>query len=487
MVTSLPGLRALSLALVAAVAVTVAPPTAAIAAAAPAIAWTATFDGNVAHNDEVADTATGPDGAVAVTGRSVNSAGDRDIVTIVYAPNGTRRWLARFDGKVPDWPGQETWNDVAQSVRFDSAGNVYVAGWTWRGYDTDGGTEEDIVLLKYSPGGQLIWKRLFNGAVNRGDFPVDLEIDGSGNVYIAGYSIGGEFGVRYYYESVAIKFSPAGVQQWAQRYSFDRRGDIANSAALDRSGNFLVSGTSTGYNGGSMQDTFTIKYSPAGTVLWAAPIKQTFNVQRTPWSSTVDPNGNVYVVGIDFRAEPKRRDIFLFKYSATTGALLWKRWWVGPGYSDDWGRYVATDAAGNVYVAGERGDLTLPYQSADAVTLKYSPSGTLLWQRIYSGPDCSCTGWDGDPQLEVTATGVAYVALQSQDAAGKYRFTTLKYATTGSRAWVKRVPLVGNSDLMWAMSMDPQGAIVMAGTTARGTPGSPDQHLDYMVTKLLTA
>ncbi len=81
------------------------------------------------------------------------------------------------------------------------------------------------------------------------------------------------------YESLALKFSPTGVQQWARRYSFDQRGDIADSADLDNAGNLLVSGTSTGFNGGSMQDTFTIEYSPTGAVLWTAPIQQNFNTQ----------------------------------------------------------------------------------------------------------------------------------------------------------------------------------------------------------------
>jgi len=209
------------------------PPAPALAEAGPAVGWTAFYDGGIANNDEVADTATGSDGSVAVTASSVRQAGDRDIVTIVYAPDGTRRWLARFNGKIPNWPQQETWNDVAQNVRFDAAGNVYVTGWTWRGMDVDGGTDEDVVVLKYSPAGTLLWKRLYNGPVDRSDFPTDLEIDSAGNVYIAGYSIGGEIGVQYYYESVAIKFSPTGVQQWAQRYSFGQRGDIADSAALD--------------------------------------------------------------------------------------------------------------------------------------------------------------------------------------------------------------------------------------------------------------
>lgn len=482
------GRRALSAAVSLTAAVAVLPPAVAIAAKdRPVVAWVKTFDGGVAHNDEVADTATAADGSVAVTGKSMNGNGDRDIVTIVYAADGTRRWLARFDGAIQDWPVQATWNDRAQNVAFDSAGNVYVTGWTWRGMDFDGGTNEDIVVLKYSPTGTLLWKRLYNGPVNHGDFPTDLEIDDSGNVYLTGYSEGGQIDVRYYYESVALKFSPTGVQQWARRYSFDQRGDIAWSGALDPEGNFLVSGGSTGYNGGSMKDTFTIKYTPGGAVAWIAPIKERFNVQRTMWNSTVDPSGNVYVVGFDLRDDPRRQPIFLFKYSGETGALLWRRWWDAPGAGDDWGRYVATDAAGNVYLAGEHSDATAPFPSADAVLLKYSPDGTRLWERIYSGPDCSCTGWDGDPQLEVTSTGDAYLALQSQDADGRYRFTALKYLPDGTRAWLKRVPAHSRNDVMMAMALDGQNNVILAGNTSQGAAGSVEQHLDYMVAKLLAA
>ncbi len=86
----------------------------------------------------------------------------------------------------------------------------------------------------------------------------------------------------------------------------------------------------------------------------------------------------------------------------------------------------------------------------------------------------------------MTSDGVAYVALQSQDAVGRYRFTTLKYSPTGSLAWVKRVPIVGSNDLVRAMSLDPQGNVILGGTRTRGSAGSPDQHFDYMVTKLLT-
>lgn len=115
-------------------AVLAATPAAPAAAATPAAtAWSATFDGGVANNHEPADTAAAGDGTVAVTGRSKTKAGDIDIVTIVYAPNGTRRWVARFDGKVAGDPYPSNWNDIPHNVRFDGAGNVYVTGWTWRG------------------------------------------------------------------------------------------------------------------------------------------------------------------------------------------------------------------------------------------------------------------------------------------------------------------------------------------------------------------
>lgn len=39
---------------------------------------------------------------------------------------------------------------------------------------------------------------------------------------------------------------------------------------------------------------------------------------------------------------------------------------------------------------------------------------------------------------------------------------------------------------MWAMALDPQNNVILAGTALRGTAGSPDQHLDFLVTKQLT-
>lgn len=57
-----------------------------VAPAAPPVAWTATYEGGIAKNDEATDTATSSNGSVAVTGSSVRQAGDRGIVTVVYAP-----------------------------------------------------------------------------------------------------------------------------------------------------------------------------------------------------------------------------------------------------------------------------------------------------------------------------------------------------------------------------------------------------------------
>jgi len=59
-------------------------------------------------------------------------------------------------------------------------------------------------------------------------------VDGSGNVYVTGYSI--ESGT--YFDYATVKYNSSGVQQWVQRYN----GGSAYSLAVDDSGSVYVTG-----------------------------------------------------------------------------------------------------------------------------------------------------------------------------------------------------------------------------------------------------
>ena len=97
------------------------------------------------------------------------------------------------------------------------------------------------------------------------------------------------------------------------------------------------------------------------------------------------------------------------------------------------GRAVATDTAGNVYVAGIASSKVNNYQ--DAVLIKYSPSGSQLWVRTYDAPFHDNDGYFAvavDGNDNVLATGFFL-----QSGLNLSDFITVKYNTAGTRQWLR--------------------------------------------------
>ena len=74
-------------------------------------------------------------------------------------------------------------------------------------------------------------------------------------------------------------------------------------------------------------------------------------------------------------------DFSTLKYDPA-GVLLWSATFDGALHNNDGAFGVALDPAGNAYVTGP-GFMTS--QLADYITVKYSPEGSLLWARSYDG------------------------------------------------------------------------------------------------------
>ena len=65
------------------------------------------------------------------------------------------------------------------------------------------------------------------------------------------------------------------------------------------------------------------------------------------------------------------------------GELLWLRRYTGPATSSpDEPKAIAHDSAGNIYVTGTSVGQSTSY---DYLTVKYSPSGDMIWDRRYTG------------------------------------------------------------------------------------------------------
>jgi hypothetical protein len=312
--------------------------------------WVQRYNGPLNGPDDATALAVDASGNVYVTGYSAGSGPHYDYATIKYYPNGDTAWVRRYNGPGNDW-------DEASAIAVDGSGDVYVTG-----FSVGSGTSYDYATIKYYPNGDTAWVRRYNGPGNAGDMASAIGVDGSGNVYVTGYDYGSGTSGDY----ATIKYYPNGDTAWVRRYNGPGNGDdVAHAIAVDGSGNVYVTGYS--YGSGTFSDYATLKYDPAGNQLWV----QRYNGPGNDWDEAsaiaVDGSGDVYVTGYDV-GSGTFSDYATIKYDPA-GNQLWVQRYDGPGNGYDLARAIAVDGSGNVYVTGRSygGGVTV----SDYATIKY--------------------------------------------------------------------------------------------------------------------
>jgi uncharacterized delta-60 repeat protein len=240
-------------------------------------------------------TAMGVDGQgnVYVTGESDNFGKTPDFLTIKYSPGGQQIWVRRCKDALP------------RAISVDGQGTVYITGNSWSAGNSD------FLTVKYSPEGQRLWVRRYNGPANLGDAPSAIAVDVQGNVFVTGVSYGNGTDDDF----ATIKYSPEGRRLWVRRYNGPANDcDSPKAMALDGQGNVYVTGYSVGLNTSS--DYATIKYSPDGRRLWVKRYNGAGNDYDSPTSIAVDGQGNVYVTG-ESEGSGSSNDYLTIKYTQT--------------------------------------------------------------------------------------------------------------------------------------------------------------------------
>lgn len=360
--------------------------------------WLARYSGPLSSGQARAIAVDGS-GNVYVTGESTGIGTAEDYATIKYNSAGQQQWVARYNG-----PGNFT--DVAYAIAVDASGNVYVTGQS----DSGGqGSNYDYATIKYNADGQQQWVARYNGPGNDGDAAYAMAIDGSGNVYVTGVSVGSGTGADY----ATIKYDSSGQQQWVARYNGPANGDdFAYAIAIDSSGNLHVTGSSRGP--GTDFDYATVKYNSSGQQQWAERYTGPGGAFAEAKAIAVDGSGNVYVTGHSPGAGTGD-DYATIKYDSA-GQQLWVARYNGPGNSGDEAHAIALDSSGNVYVTGqsygEAGD-------TDYATIKYDSTGQEEWVIRYDGPG---NPYDFAFAMAVDESANVYVTGESNTD-----YTTIKY------------------------------------------------------------
>jgi uncharacterized delta-60 repeat protein len=396
--------------------------------------------------------------------------------------------------------------DKAEDLVMDASGNVYVTG---IGRGASGNF--DYITIKYNSAGAQQWIAEYNGPGNSLDEAHAVCVDGSGNVYVTGWSYGG---ASTGYDYATVKYNSAGVQQWAARYNHTTNGtDEAWDVGVDNSGNVYVTGSSDG--SGSNSAAATVKYSSAGaqtalirfdgagggidagyaiyvdaatgtsyvsgytfqstandfnflTLKYnSSLVQQWFSQYNGPDANydeahaiTVDAAGNVYVSGYTQTAVLTNYNFATVKYNSS-GAQQWAQTYNGTGDDYDRANAVKVDASGNVYVTGK--SVGAGSDAEDVLTIKYDNAGVAKWTARYNGPSAD---YDEGKAVEVDAAGNVYVTGYSFATGYNNDYVTIKYDSTGTQQWLTRYNGTGNnSDQAVALALDPAGNVFITGVS----------------------
>ena len=330
--------------------------------------WAARYNGPDNYNDNPKAIAVDAAGNVYVSGNSYSNNTINDFATIKYNSDGFQQWVARYNNP-------NNGNDIVYTMALDNFGNVYVTGES--DYDIN---RLNYTTIKYDSNGRELWTAVYNGPGNFNDSARAIALDALGNVYVTGYSYGGEETREDY---ATIKYSPSGHRIWVARYAGPSSPpysayDIATDIAVNASGDVYVTGYSDG--GATLYDYATVKYNSNGVKQWEARYNGVMDRYDYAQALNVDRFGSVYVTGYSENLGT-RQDYVTVKYDSA-GEELWIATYNGRANHNDRACSIAVDMPGNVYVTGYSHYGTT---SLDYATIMYNPDGEEVWVATYDG------------------------------------------------------------------------------------------------------
>ena len=373
--------------------------------------------------------------------------------------------------------------DQGYGLAVDGTGNVYVSGYstaTWgspvAAYNGGG---VDAFVAKLDNNGNLIWNTFLGGTGNDEGFGV--AVDGIGNVYVAGYS-DATWGspVRAYtgsFEAFAAKLDSSGTLIW-NTFLGSGGFDIGRAVAVDGTGNVYVAGYSAATWGSptrpfsGVQDAFAAKLDLGGNLIW-----NTFlGGSGTDFGNAiaVDAIGNVYVAGSSeagwgtpVRAYAGGTAAFVAKLDFN-GAITWNTF-LGSGLNDS-AEALALDVLGNVYVTGNSaaswGAPVAPYSGGeDAFAAKLASSGALVWNTFF-GSSATDTGEgiavDGIGNVDVAGYSDATWGSPTRSYSGSFDAFAVQLSPAGAVTWNTFLGSA-SADFAQEVAVDLNGNVYVAG------------------------
>lgn len=339
----------------------------------------------------------------------------------------------------------------SEQVAADDSGNVYMTGTAISGpYSDKKTTYLDIVTLKYGPDGTLLWQKSYFSSGSAEDYPRSLTLGRDNNIYVTGIF---SDTVSNVLSHVVLKYNPGGDLLWAAKQKNAYLGDVY------RKGLVLDSALNVYAFCRDMNYSYFIKYNSSGDSLWKYKIPEEIigsmsdkdnnlliadlhgirklnNAGSLLWQKTIpgmfvyadlagDEYGNYYFCG-------NRLDSIVLCKITNSGDIVWTRkikrynQWNYNFYGDQ--RCLITKD-GNIVVASQ----SPKYICDEMFVNKYNPDGNLVWSITYSLSDSS---YQTLHELKEDARGFLYAYGFSRKANdpfyGNDYFVIIKIKPNGS-------------------------------------------------------
>ncbi len=335
-------------------------------------------------------------------------------------------------------------------VTTDNNNNVFVAGYRYAGTSTPNA----LVVLKYSPDGVQLWKKIIDPVNYLVGMSLRCEVDNSGNLYVGACGVGvlpgfalikfdtngnilftqhSDANAPKYFTSMRIKgnkialSATCGDPNIATAAVWDTTGSFIWSAGvqgrggqdveLDDAGNvYLLTGFFNQVTATSAMDVEIYKFNPAGTQLW----KKDFDFGGTELPSRFTLVAGKLSVIAEATVGASYFDWITIQTDAD-GNMLWNTRYNETAGNDEAPYFIAAKANGDVFVTGKGGPMFTQFgsQYLRMITVKYDNTGLRKWvdsTNIYSGWGYACT-LASDNSLYVLS-GTAMTAFHFLDHTG---------------------------------------------------------------------
>lgn len=485
--------------------------------------WTITYNYYPFNqHDEPLDLFVNSGGDVFVTGKSdadSSAATNNDAITIKYNTNGVQQWISRYNGSGND-------ADRGIAITGDNSGGCIITG------RTTNGTDDDILLIKYTTTGTIAWQQIYNRGLgnDRGD---DVFTDATGNVFVTGRSQNATD-----YDVVTIKYNSFGVPQWTQFYN-NVQNDYGNTLKVDATGNVYVAGQSDINASATISnyDALTLKYNSAGALQWAKLFGNVALKEENLSKLEVDAAGNVYVcgrsdvntidtvvannfltlkynsagvqqwvvylngsavksddqsMGMFFNSTTgeiveagvtqnliTQKDAAVIKYSALTGAVIWSKSINLKGDFSDKVNAMITDSKKNIYLTGY---VVNPEMRRDLFCAMINTAGTLKWMKTY---DFAADDDEGKA-IALDSIGNIFICGSSNGAGTGNDYIVIKFDTFGVQQWNYRYNYANEADVAVSMTVLPNGISYITGYSDRDSSNYITNY-DFATVKLNTS